>query len=52
MGETFRDRARGFFTNWSTSDLPVPQRSAVFVRNRARCLVNGGCCGNHGQPGC
>ena len=46
------NRARGFFTNWSLLELPVPQRSAVFGRNRARGLVNGGCCGNHGQPGC
>jgi hypothetical protein len=43
---------RNFFTNWSSSELPVPKRLGVTVKNRAKGLVNGGCCGNHGQPGC
>lgn len=41
-----------FFTNWSTSELPYGRRLAVTLKNRARSLVNHGCCGNHGQPGC
>jgi hypothetical protein len=53
---TFRDElrryARDFFTNWSESDLPFARKIGVTLRNRAKSLVNGGCCGNHGQPGC
>jgi len=41
-----------FFTNWRESDLPFVPKVALTVRNRAKSLVNGGCCGNHGQPGC
>jgi hypothetical protein len=41
-----------FFTNWRDSDLPFATKVATTVRNRAKGLVNGGCCGNHGQPGC
>jgi hypothetical protein len=47
-----REHVGNFFTNWSTSDLPYGRRVAVTVRNRARSLVHGGCCGHHGQPGC
>ena len=41
-----------FFTNWRESDLPVGRKIALTFRNRAKSLVHGGCCGNHGQPGC
>jgi hypothetical protein len=50
--EQLWEHGRNFFSNWSGSDLPFWERSRVFARNRARSLVNGGCCGNHGQPGC
>ena len=53
---TFRDRLRehvsGFFTNWRNPDYGVVEKVGLTVRNRARSLVNSGCCGNHGQPGC
>jgi hypothetical protein len=53
---TFRDQlarhVADFFTNWSESDLPYGRRVAVTLRNRAKSLVNRGCCGNHGEPGC
>jgi hypothetical protein len=41
----------GFFTNWSSSDLPYGQRLALTLKNRVRARWHG-CCGNHGQPGC
>jgi hypothetical protein len=50
--EQLREHGRNFFSNWSESDLGFWERSRVFAKNRAKGLVNGGCCGNHGQPGC
>ncbi|HWO71154.1 MAG TPA: hypothetical protein VNP94_10440 [Actinomycetota bacterium] len=47
----FRRRARLFFTNWRTSNLPLPERLRVTARNRLRALRRG-CCGNPGEPGC
>jgi hypothetical protein len=47
-----REHVGNFFTNWSTSDLPYGRRVAVTLRNRAKSLVNRGCCGHHGEPGC
>lgn len=47
-----REHVQDFFTNWSTSDLPVGRKLALTFRNRAKGLVNKGCCGHHGQPGC
>jgi hypothetical protein len=53
---SFRGKLRrhvdDFFTNWSTSDLPFGRKVALTVRNRAKSVVNKGCCGHHGQPGC
>lgn len=49
--DEFRRRGRAFFTNWSDSDLPFPERLAVFARNRTRAMTTG-CCGNLGAPGC
>jgi len=51
FNDELRERGRDFFTNWSSSDLPVGRRSMVFVKNRTKALTKG-CCGNHGQPGC
>jgi len=47
-----REYVGNFFTNWSTSDLPFGRKVAVTFRNRAKSLVNRGCCGHHGEPGC
>ena len=41
-----------FFTNWSTSDLPFGRKVALTIKNRAKSVVNKGCCGHHGEPGC
>lgn len=42
-----------FFTNWRSSDLPVPQRLAVALRNNLTKLrTMKDCCGHPGQPGC
>jgi hypothetical protein len=53
---TFREQVRyhasSFFTNWRNPDYGVAQKVGLTLRNRAKSLVNGGCCGNHGQPGC
>jgi hypothetical protein len=47
-----REHTRNFFTNWSESDLPFATKVALTLRNRAKSLVNKGCCGHHGEPGC
>ncbi|MDH4111637.1 MAG: hypothetical protein OEV60_03005 [Actinomycetota bacterium] len=53
---TFREQLRyhagAFFTNWRNPEYGVAEKVALTFRNRAKGLVNGGCCGNHGQPGC
>jgi hypothetical protein len=50
--EQFREHGRDFFTNWSTYDAPFTTKARMMVKNRSRSLLNRGCCGNHGQPGC
>jgi hypothetical protein len=50
--EQLRERVGGFFTNWGNPDYGLVDKVELTVRNRARSLVNGGCCGNHGRPGC
>jgi hypothetical protein len=45
-----RSRTAGFLTNLEAGP-PWPGKAIPLVRNRARALL-GGCCGNHGQPGC
>jgi len=52
LRQVLRHRVRDFFTNWSESDLPFGRKVGLTFRNRAKSLVNGGCCGNLGQPGC
>ena len=47
-----REHVGNFFTNWSESDLPVARKVALTLRNRAISVVNKGCCGHHGEPGC
>jgi len=47
-----REHVQNFFTNWSTSDLPVWRKLVLTFRNRAISVVNRGCCGHHGEPGC
>jgi hypothetical protein len=39
--------------NWDESDLPIPMRLAVAMRNNAIKLARRStCCGHHGEPGC
>jgi hypothetical protein len=52
FASTFREYVGNFFTNWSRSDLPFGRKVAVTVKNRAKSLVNKGCCDHHGEPGC
>lgn len=51
LAEELRARARDFFTNWRSSDAPLPTKLGVTLRNRARAALRG-CCGHPGQPGC
>ncbi len=51
LAEELRARARDFFTNWRSSDAPLPTKLALTLRNRARAALRG-CCGHPGQPGC
>jgi hypothetical protein len=43
---------RTFASNWSTYDAPFGTKARLLIRNRARSLTHGGCCGNYGEPGC
>jgi hypothetical protein len=52
LAHQLREHVGNFFTNWSTSDLPFERKVALTFRNRAKSLVNRGCCGHHGEPGC
>ena len=50
--EQLREHVGAFFTNWRNPDYGFVEKVGLTFRNRAKSLVNGGCCGNHGQPGC
>lgn len=50
--EQLRTHVGAFFTNWRNPDYGFVEKVGLTFRNRARSLVHGGCCGNHGQPGC
>ena len=50
--DRFRDYVGMFFTNWRNPDYGFFQKVGLTFKNRAVALVNHGCCGNHGQPGC
>ena len=52
FGEQLRDHVAAFFTNWRNPEYGFAEKVALTFRNRAVSLVRGGCCGNHGQPGC
>jgi hypothetical protein len=47
-----REHVAMFFTNWRNPNYTVAQKIGLTVKNRAIGLVNGGCCGHHGEPGC
>jgi hypothetical protein len=47
-----REHMAMFFTNWRNPDYGFWQKVGLTFRNRALALTRGGCCGNHGQPGC
>ena len=50
--EQLRSHTRAFFTNWQNPEYGFADKITLTFKNRAKGLVNGGCCGNHGQPGC
>jgi hypothetical protein len=52
FGDLLRAHIAMFFTNWRNPNYPVAQKLGLTVKNRAIGLFHGGCCGNHGQPGC
>ncbi|MDQ3210926.1 MAG: hypothetical protein M3Q20_07030 [Actinomycetota bacterium] len=52
FGEQVRYHTRAFFTNWKNPEYGFAEKITLTFKNRAKGLVNGGCCGNHGQPGC
>jgi hypothetical protein len=47
-----REHAAMFFTNWRNPNYALPEKLVLTAKNRSLGLVRGGCCGNHGQPGC
>ena len=52
------DYAREFYTNWTESDAPIPEKVWLTFVNRTRAFFRTvgppftGCCGNYGEPGC
>jgi hypothetical protein len=50
--EQLAEHVRAFFTNWRNPDYGFAEKVVLTFRNRAVSLARGGCCGNHGQPGC
>ncbi len=52
FGEQLRVHAGMFFTNWRNPDYGFVQKVGLTIKNRTLALSRGGCCGNHGQPGC
>jgi len=52
FGQQLREHVRAFFTNWRNPEYGFVEKVGLTFRNRAVSLVRGGCCGNHGQPGC
>ncbi len=48
-----RQSPRNVITNWRDSDLPLPKRFLVLVKNNAKKAATlSTCCGNPGEPGC
>jgi hypothetical protein len=52
FGDQLRAHVSMFFTNWRNPNYDLPAKIGLTFKNRAKSLFNGGCCGNHGQPGC
>jgi hypothetical protein len=52
FGEQLRAHVSMFFTNWRNPNYGLAAKIGLTFKNRAKSLFNGGCCGNHGQPGC
>lgn len=50
--DQLREHAAMFFTNWRQPGYTTAQKLRLTIKNRSLALVRGGCCGNHGQPGC
>jgi hypothetical protein len=50
--DQLREHVAMFFTNWRNPDYTFVHKLGLTVKNRSLGLVRGGCCGNHGQPGC
>jgi hypothetical protein len=47
-----RPYVRAFFTNWRNPHYGFWAKVGLTFKNRSLSLVRGGCCGNHGAPGC
>jgi hypothetical protein len=48
-----RPDPRHYFSNFSSSDLPLLEKLRLVAKNNAIKIKNGtSCCGNHGEPGC
>jgi hypothetical protein len=52
LRDELREHVAMFFTNWRNPNFTVPQKVGLTIKNRAISVVNGGCCGHHGEPGC
>ena len=50
--DDFRKYASDYRRNWDGYRGPLSRKLALAARNRLKATVSGGCCGNHGEPGC
>ncbi|HEX9374682.1 MAG TPA: hypothetical protein VGB19_00345 [Actinomycetota bacterium] len=48
-----KDFAADYAKNWRDSTDPLAVKLAKVAKNRTiATFIRGGCCGNHGEPGC
>jgi hypothetical protein len=52
FGDQLRYHARSFVTNWRDFEGSLATKLGLAIRNRSKGLVNRGCCGRYGEPGC
>ena len=46
-----RELSKGYLANLRNPP-PWPRKLLTIVKNRGLAAQKGGCCGNHGEPGC
>jgi len=49
--DELRELTEGYLDNLGNPP-PWPRKLLTIIKNRRRAAMQGGCCGNHGEPGC